>query len=276
MGATVTIATTKAQVPVIYDQLGEDVNLSVEPCRRDTFPAIALAVAYLHDVKMVSEDEVIVICPVDSFVDEDYFETIKALGEQAQKGEANLVLMGIQPAYPSEKFGYIIPESMEEISWVSAFKEKLDIKTAKGYISQGALWNGGVFATKMRYVLERAHELIHYGNYEELLAKYATLEKISFDYAIVENEPKIQVLCFKGLWRDVGTWNTLIETMEVFTVGKATLSERCNNVNVINELNLPIVCMGIKDIIVSASLEGILVSDRKQSDYIKPYVDKIE
>ena len=64
-GATVTIATSKSQVSAIHNQLGEDVGVSVEPCRRDTFPAIALATAYLHDVQGVSEDEAVVVCPVD-------------------------------------------------------------------------------------------------------------------------------------------------------------------------------------------------------------------
>ena len=112
--ATVTIATSKTQVSAIHNQLGEEVGVSVEPCRRDTFPAIALATAYLHDVQGISEDEAVVVCPVDPYVQDDYFEALKKLGEQAEKGEANLVLMGIEPTYPSEKYGYIIPTSEEQ------------------------------------------------------------------------------------------------------------------------------------------------------------------
>ena len=63
--ADVTIATSKAQVSTIHNQLGPDVGISVEPCRRDTFPAIALVTAYLHDIRGISEDEVVVVCPVD-------------------------------------------------------------------------------------------------------------------------------------------------------------------------------------------------------------------
>ena len=141
--ATVTIATSKTQVSSIHNQLGETVGISVEPCRRDTFPAIALATAYLHDVQGISSDETVVVCPVDPYVEPDYFQGLKQLGEQAKKGEANLVLMGIEPTYPSEKYGYIIPETNNIVSKVSTFKEKPDIKTAQNYISQGALWNGG-------------------------------------------------------------------------------------------------------------------------------------
>ena len=274
--AKVTIATSKTQVSSIYNQIGEDVGVSIEPCRRDTFPAIALATAYLHDVQGVSEDEAVVVCPVDPYVHEDYFMALKELGLQAEKGEANLVLMGIEPTYPSEKYGYIIPEGKDQTSYVKEFKEKPDLETAKNYISQGALWNGGVFAYKLKYVLDRAHELIDFTDYQDLFDKYETLTKISFDYAVVEKESKIQVQRFGGEWKDLGTWNTLTEAMVENTIGKAILNDQCDNVHVVNELGVPVVCMGLKDVVVSASAQGILVSDKEQSSYIKPYVDGLD
>lgn len=274
--AMVTIATSKTQVSAIHNQLGENVGISVEPCRRDTFPAIALATAYLHDVQGVSEEEAVVVCPVDPYVDDAYFDALKKLGEQAEKGEANLVLMGVEPTYPSEKYGYIVPVSKEPTSMVETFKEKPDMETAKTYIAQGALWNGGVFAYRLKYVLQRAHELIDFTDYHDLFAKYDTLEKISFDYAVVEKEPKIQVKRFAGEWKDLGTWNTLTEAMEEETIGEAILNDNCENVHVVNELDVPVLCMGLKDVVVSASPEGILVSDKEQSSYIKPFVDKLD
>ncbi len=275
-GASVTIATSKTQVSAIHNQLGENVGVCVEPCRRDTFPAIALATAYLHDVKHVPVEEAVVVCPVDPFVEQDYFEALKKLSDLAQTGEANLTLMGIEPTYPSEKYGYIIPADKEAVSQVKTFREKPDVKTAEQYISQGALWNGGVFAYRLGYVLEKAHELIDFEDYDDLYGKYETLEKISFDYAVVEKEPKIAVMRFAGQWKDLGTWNTLTEAMEESCVGDAILNETCENVHVINELAVPVLCMGLKDVIVSASGEGILVSDKEQSSYIKPFVDKID
>lgn len=247
----------------------------MEPCRRDTFPAIVLATAYLHYVQGVALDEAVVVCPVDPYVEDEYFDALKKLGEQAEKGEANLVLMGIEPTYPSEKYGYIIPTSEDQTSFVSTFKEKPDAVTAQNYIDQGALWNGGVFAYKLGYVLEKAHELIDFTDYEDLFTKYDTLTKISFDYAVVEKEDKIQVQRFGGEWKDLGTWNTLVEAMVESSVGEAVLNDKCENVHVVNEMGVPVVCMGLKDVVVSASPEGILVSDKEQSSYIKPIVDKI-
>lgn len=109
----------------------------MEPCRQDTFPAIALATAYLHDVKGVSLEEPVVVCPVDPYVNNDYFEALKQLSALAAQGKANLSLMGIEPTYPSEKYGYIIPETAEPVSKVKTFKEKPDAKTAAVYIEQG-------------------------------------------------------------------------------------------------------------------------------------------
>lgn len=274
--ATVTIATSKSQVSTIHNQLGENVGVSVEPCRRDTFPAIALAVAYLHDVKGIGENESVVVCPVDPYVEEDYFTAIKELGTQAEKSDANLVLMGIEPTYPSEKYGYIIPKTTDEVSDVAMFKEKPTEQVAKEYIEKGALWNGGVFAFRLGHVLERAHELIDFKDYNDLFEKYDTLQKISFDYAVVEHEEKIQVMRFAGQWKDLGTWNTLTEAMDGNAVGKAIFNETCENTHVVNELNVPVLCMGLKDVVVSASPEGILVSDKNQSSYIKPFVDDID
>lgn len=274
--ATVTIATSKTQVSAIHNQLGDEVGISVEPCRRDTFPAIALATAYLVDVQHIDPEESVVVCPVDPYVEDDYFEALRGLSEQAEKGEANLVLMGIEPTYPSEKYGYIIPESAEHTATVKTFKEKPTADVAKEYIAQGALWNGGVFAYKLKYVMDIAHQLIDFTDYHDLFAKYETLTKISFDYAVVEKEKKIQVQRFAGQWKDLGTWNTLTEAMEEAVVGKGEMNDSCTGVYIVNEMDVPVLAMGLHDVVISASPEGILVSDKEQSSYIKPFVDRFE
>ena len=274
--ATVTIATSKSQVSSIHNQLGDAVGISVEPCRRDTFPAIALSSAYLHDIQGVGLDEAVVVCPVDPYVEDDYFEALKRLSDLAQVGAANLTLMGIEPTYPSSKYGYIIPRDKGEVSKVSTFKEKPTEEVAAGYIAQGALWNGGVFAYRLGYVLDRAQELIGFSDYQQLFSRFEELKKISFDYAVVEHEQDIAVMRFRGIWQDLGTWNTLTEGMTEPVMGKGILGAGCENVHIINELNVPVLCMGLKDTIVAASPEGILVTDRESSAHIKPYVDGIE
>ena len=274
--AKVTVATSKTQVSAIKNQLGNNVGISLEPYRRDTFPAIALATSYLHDVLGVSDEAAVVVCPVDPYVEDDYFEALKELHSLAIQGESNLVLMGMEPTYPSEKYGYIIPRSSAQVSEVTSFKEKPDVETAQSYIENGALWNSGIFAYKIGYVLTKAHELIDFDDYYDLYGKYETLNKISFDYAVVEKESSIRVMRFAGQWKDLGTWNTLTESMEESTIGSVILNNTCENIHVVNELDVPVLCMGLKDVVIAASTEGILVSDKEQSSYIKPYVDEIK
>ncbi len=269
----VTIATSKSQVSSIHNQLDDRVSISIEPFRRDTFPAIALASAYLHDVQGVSIDESVVVCPVDSYVDDDYFVMLKKLSEQADKGGANLVLMGIEPTYPSEKYGYILPVSSNFLSKVEAFKEKPDVKTAGEYISKGALWNAGIFAYKLRYVLDISKKILGTDDYIELFSKYESLEKISFDYAVVEKEKNIQVMRFSGFWVDIGSWNTLTEAMNTDIIGDASMDESCENVHIVNELDVPILAMGLKNVVIAASPDGILVSDKDKSCCLKKYVE---
>lgn len=269
--ARIIIATSENQVTSINAQLGDKVGISIEPCRRDTFPAIALATTYLHDVKSVPVDEAVVVCPVDPYVEATYFQMLHQLSDQADKGESNLVLMGIEPTYPSEKYGYILPETSETLSTVDTFKEKPDVPTAEKYIAQGALWNAGVFAFKLKYVLDIAEKIFGTCSYRELFTNYTNLTKISFDYAVVEKEPKIQVMRFAGEWKDLGTWNTLTEAMIDEVAGNAVAAE-CENTHVINELQIPLIALGVKNLAIAATPDGILVTEKNKSDKLKEYV----
>lgn len=269
--AVVTIATSENQVTSIRTQLGDAVGISVEPYRRDTFPAIALATAYLHDKKGVQENETVVVCPVDPYVEYDYFQMLEKLSMQATKGEANLVLMGVEPTYPSEKYGYIIPKSKDSVSEVETFKEKPDAETAEKYISAGALWNGGVFAYKISYVLDIAKRIFGTAEYQWIFDNYNMLTKISFDYAVVEKEKRIQVMRFSGKWKDLGTWNTLTEAMSDEVAGNA-IAVDCSNTHVINELQIPLIALGVNNLAIAATPDGILVTDKKKSDRLKDHV----
>lgn len=273
--SSITIATSKTQASAINNQLSDSVEICVEPCRRDTFPAIALVVSFLHCKKNVSIDDAVVVCPVDPYVEKDYFECIRKLYELALNGDKNIYLMGINPTIPSEKYGYIIPKTKETVSSVLTFKEKPDEETAKDYIKQGALWNGGVFAFKLGYVLDIAKKVFGTNSYEELYSNYENLEAISFDYAVVEKEKDIGVLKFNGSWVDAGSWATLTDIMSENIIGDAKMDETCSNVHIVNELDVPIIALGVKDMIISASPDGILVADKETSSAVKKYVDDI-
>lgn len=271
----ITVATEKKQVSAIKNQLGDKINICVEPERRDTFPAIALAVSYLQDVKQVGIEESVLVCPVDPYVEYGYFKYLRKLVEYANEGEkGNLFLLGVDPTYPSQKYGYIIPETMDVYSNVRMFKEKPTAEEAKVYISEGAMWNSGAFVFKVDYLMKKAHEHMQFHDYHNLYHNYEKCSSISFDYAVVEQETSIQVMRFSGKWKDIGTWNTFTESMSESVIGKAVLDSSCQNTHVINELNIPILGMGLKGLVVAASGDGILISDKEQSSFIKSYVDQ--
>ena len=273
--ANVVIATGKRQVGTIKHQLGSKVSICIEPCRRDTFPAIALASAFLASVKNVSPDEPVVVCPVDPYVNLDYFEAVKKLSELATDGQSNLALLGIAPTFPSSSYGYIMPESKDTVSRVNRFIEKPNETAAAEYIEQGALWNGGVFAYKLSYLLEISRKMLGSADYQTLYDNYENLTKISFDYAVVEKEKNIRCLRFAGEWRDVGSWDAFTDVMDSEAIGNVQMAD-CKNTNVINQLDMPVICVGLNDIVVSVGCDGVLVSDKAKSSTIKPYVDKLD
>ena len=272
----ITVATSKAQVSAIHNQLGNRVSICAEPCRKDTFAAITLAAAFLHDIKKVPLHETVVFCPVDPYVESDYFKELRELHGLAEKGGANLSLLGIEPTYPSEKYGYIIPKDKKRVSTVLSFKEKPGAAQAKLYIGQGALWNAGVFAFQLGYILEKAGSLAAYTNYWDLYANYGALIENSFDYMIAEKEKHMQVMRFVGKWKDVGTWNTLTDTMDEEIVGNAVMDGMCKNVHIVNELDIPVLCMGLENAVISAGPDGILAADKERSSYMKPFIDQMK
>jgi mannose-1-phosphate guanylyltransferase len=271
----ITITTSKSQVSTIRNQLGDNLSICVEPSRKDTFPAIALAASYLYHVKKLPREEVIVICPVDPYVDLDYFEALFMMSKHLSSNNNALSLLGIEPTHPSEKYGYIIPKSNERITQVKYFKEKPSKASAELLIKQGALWNGGVFVFSLGYILDKIHKIINFSDYDDLLSKYESLNKISFDFAVVEKEENIDVFRFSGQWVDLGTWNTISDALKDQSIGRVTFDDHCKDVNVINELDIPILCMGLENIIVGVSPDGILISNKEKSSYIKPYVENI-
>ncbi|MCR4923495.1 MAG: cupin domain-containing protein [Lachnospiraceae bacterium] len=268
--ANIVIVTADSQVNTLQRQVGSDIEICVEPSRKKTFPATALACAYLKDKKGIDEKEAVVVCPVDTFTENEYFTMFKTLSESLE--DVNLALIGIEPTYPSEKYGYIIPKDRNDVSIVSSFKEKPDEDTARKYIEQGALWNGGVFAFKLSYMLGKVEKYLSSSSYDYLYDNYESLSRMSFDHEVVEREDSIKVFRYSGAWKDLGTWNTLTEAMEDEASGNAKLIN-CENTHVLNELQLPLIAMGLKNVAVAATPDGILVSDKHESSYLKPYVD---
>jgi mannose-1-phosphate guanylyltransferase len=243
-------------------------------------PAIMLSSMFVaSELEGTQRDDTIIVMPIDFYVEQDYFDSIEKLTAAVQADIAVITLLGINPTYPSEKYGYIVPKSPNDTSdfkMVSSFKEKPDSETANQLISQGAFWNGGVFAFKLGYLLDIITKYTSSMSYQELSTNYGKLPKTSFDYGVAEKTTSVAVIPYSGMWKDLGTWNTLTEEMADAASGIAIIDESDTNVHVVNELIVPIVVTGLSDVIVAATPDGILVSSKEASVDIKDLIERIE
>ena len=276
LDAAITFATNASQRDIIVNQLGEEIDMVLEPERRDTFPAIALAASYLSLSKGCKDDEVVIIMPCDPYTEAGYFETIRKMAQCVEADVADLVLMGIKPTYPSAKYGYVVPASGnddDDFQRVSRFTEKPDEATAEKLLAQGAYWNGGVFAFRLGYMMNIVGKYINTRDFATLRSRYSEFPRISFDYEVAEKAESVAVVPFEGEWKDLGTWNTLTDELRQHAIGNAHLGPKNVNTHVINELSTPIFVDGLKDAVVAASPDGILVCAKSETENIKKYVD---
>lgn len=274
----ITFATNAVQRDSIINQLGEDVSVVTEPERRDTFPAIALAASYLAKEKKCGSDEIVVVMPCDVYTESRYFVTIGKMVETVKNNVADLVLMGIAPTYPSEKFGYVVPkkaETSEGVKMVERFTEKPNEEKAKQLLEQGAYWNGGVFAFRLGYMMNIVDQYLKTDTFQETHKRYAEFPKISFDYEVAEKAESVAVVPFAGEWKDLGTWNALCEELPSTHIGNVMMGDNNENTHAVNELGIPVFCNGLKDVIVAASPDGIMVCDKQDSEKIKDYANKL-
>lgn len=275
----ITVATSASQRESVEMQLGENVDIVTEPSRRNTFPAICLACEYLRLEKGLPADEPVIVMPCDPFADKGYFRVVREMAKGVAANVAELIVMGITPTYPSAKYGYILPERQmlgEGIFKVARFIEKPDVKTAQELIAQGAQWNGGVFAFRLGYVTDKLRSYLSDGSFSDLVANYGELPKISFDYEVVERAENIGMIPFGGQWKDLGTWNTLTEELKDATNGNVITDGASTNTHIINELGIPMLCLGTQDLVIAATPDGILVSEKRLCENIKHYAEELK
>lgn len=278
--AEITVATSNVQEDLIKDQLGEQISIVSEPSRRDTFPAIALACSYLAFEKHCSDDEIVVVMPCDAFTDNGYFETIQLMAEAVKNGISELILMGIKPTCASEKFGYIVPGGADIYNECTAYKvshfvEKPDKITAENLIKENAFWNGGVFVFQLKYMMNIIRTYVSHASFQEIRNHYEAFPKISFDYEVVEKAQSISVISFNGKWCDLGTWNSFAKELHGNSIGNIIMDEDSVNTHIINELDIPVLCVGTENLMVVVSNDGILVANKEGCENIKNYVDRL-
>ncbi|AET61282.1 mannose-1-phosphate guanylyltransferase [Paenibacillus terrae HPL-003] len=245
-----------------------------EPAKRGTFTAAALAAAHFH-ARGVGLDEIVCIAPADMFAGNDFFHSVAALPSLLLDSGADLAMLGTRPTHPSDQYGYIIPDRggirKGNISYASVarFTEKPDRTGAQQLISQGALWNCGIYAFKLRYMLACMERSDLPLNDKALCAMYDSLPVRSFDEEIAERAERAVVLPYEGEWRDIGSWQALSEQLGNRVIGRGQISGPAHGTHIVNELPYPLHVIGVEDIIAAASPDGILIAAKSHANAIK-------
>ena len=221
-------------------------NIIGEPMRRDTGAAVALGVK-------TAGKGVIAFFPADQLV-----TNVKAfqvsLKEAVKKAEAvdTIVTLGIKPTRPATEFGYIDPKA-------GKFVEKPDAKKAKALVKRGCLWNAGMFIARSE-VFKSAFAKFAPELKDVSLKDYPNLKRISFDYAVMEKLPRVEVVASDCGWDDVGGYGALAKYHPELVDAEGNLVK-----SVAQEIKL----LGVKNLIVVATAKGILVAEKSKIGDIK-------
>lgn len=259
------------QVGIVQRHAGERIPIIREPHKKGTFTAVMLAVSYLHSVLRTDPEETLVFLPVDAFVETDFFRLLLQFPDVLTQSRANLALVGVSPSAPSNQYGYIVPHRSKQRAYatVAEFVEKPDARLAARLIERNALWNCGVFGFALKHMVAYANRLGLPTRFENLLQLYGDLPERSFDTEVAEKTKHAVVIPYRGMWRDLGTWETLTKQMRGRIVGPGSITGHSADTHLVNELPCPVQVIDVSGVVVAASPDGILVANKQSADLIK-------
>jgi mannose-1-phosphate guanylyltransferase len=288
------IVTAAMYRPLVLEQLPEldESRMITEPVQRDTGPCVALtALRFLRE----GDDEVLVMMPSDHHI-----PNLIALGEALAKAEslamatASIITLGVVPSRPETSYGYIVASAGSSdlvdggVRRVSSFLEKPDIETAESLVSRSdVFWNSGIIVWKPSTIAlsmeEHQSELwkafIHAG--DSIDDVYVELPKISVDYAILEKATNLFTIPFRCQWEDLGSWSSLERIREEeadangnIMHGKIHAFE--SNQNIIFSDGHKTIVIGVEDLIIVSTAEGLLVCHKSKEPFLKSIVQRVD
>lgn len=266
-------------------------NIIIEPAMRDTASGIGLAAAI---IAKRHPKEVMAVIYADHIIGnkKEFQKSLKTAEKLALK-EDTLNIIEVTATEPNTGYGYVKTGELNkkidqlEVYNLDRFVEKPNLKKAKEFLKSGNyLWNTGLYVWKASTLLEHYRTLLPdtYKKFEKMMEKYdtkdqnktldslyPTLEKISIDYAIMEKvSPKeIRIIKTKNLeWSDVGTWETVWQFVsKKAEKNKFTLD--CKNTIIYSETNKKVIAIGLKDLIIIDTKDGLLVCKKEDAKRIK-------
>jgi len=277
-------------------EIGAEATILLEPERRDSAAAVGAAAAWAtaRDPKTI----VAMLAADHIFEDGRQFARLCAQARDvAATGE--IVTFGITPDHPATGYGYIHPAEPLAIDPVvrriARFVEKPDEKRARAFIADGYLWNSGNFVFRADIMLEELKrfesEIAAAAIAAVARAKrdlgfvvldhgaFIKAPKTSIDYAVMERTDKAAVMRADVGWSDVGEWSAVWRLSPRDAKGNSlrgrAVAIDSANVLVRSEERLAAV-IGLRDVVVIATADAVLVADRSQTDKVKALVERLK
>jgi len=284
---------------IVAEQLREcdiEADIVLEPMRRDSAMAVAVAAALAHERH---PEAVVLILAADHVVRN--VEAFKSACREAAIAAADglIVTFGINPTFPATHYGYIRPGSKVNggaALAVEAFVEKPDAETATGYVAENYLWNSGNFAFRADVMLEEiaryepdiaaAAKLAVEGMARDLdflrlpAEPFGQAPKKSIDYAVMERTDRAAVVPVDLGWSDVGSWSAVWDVMSHDADGNASTGSvvfyDSRNSLVRSEDAILTAVVGLENIIVVATPDAVLVTSRDKAEQVKGLVEQLK
>lgn len=273
-------------------------SIVLEPCGRDTAPAITLAALQVLET---GGDDLMLVSPADHVIeDQELFLTyVQAAAKAARDG--NLVLFGICPDRVETGYGYIRYAPGNDVDAgiqaraVTCFTEKPDLPTAQQLFASGDhLWNSGIFLFRASVFLaelkrfepelydcaQAAHSArerdLEFVRIDEIL--FSGCRKVSVDYAVMERTERAVVIPYPGKWNDVGAWSAVWDISSKDSAGNvaptSALALDSRNCFVHGDRRL-VTLLGVDDLMVIDTPDALLVAHRDKVQDIKALVGQL-
>jgi mannose-1-phosphate guanylyltransferase/mannose-6-phosphate isomerase len=258
-------------------------QIIVEPERKNTAPAIALAVKYMQEFMNAQDDECFVVCSSDHLLSPEnvFLEGIRRGIYLAQKKQH--VVFGIRPNKPETGYGYIKPK--KGCSGVEKFVEKPDVATAQQYVLSGEyLWNSGIFVFQIGHLIQELSKVCPtisekmHGAFSEMVQNFAEMPDISIDYALMEKSSTISVIPLEITWSDVGSWDSVYEMLDKDSdqnvkIGNV-LAQDTRNCLIVGDKRL-ISTIGLDEVFVIETEDALFIGKKGESQKVKGLVEEL-
>jgi mannose-1-phosphate guanylyltransferase len=282
----ITVITSVEHVPITREELFEvpGDNIVGEPSRMNTAPACVLGALKCDG------GEILLTVPADHIIrDEEAFWESFDKGVSALEKAGGLFTFGIEPTRPETGYGYIeVGEELEEgVFEVKRFREKPNLETAREFISRGGfLWNSGMFLWRsgefLDEMMKHAPEVINplrdidLEDQKILEQAYSNVERISVDNALMERSGSVRVVPCDPDWSDVGSWESVRELAGYSTEGPRTAFIDSERILVRAPEGRKVAVVGLKDLIIVETDEGLLVLNEKRSQDVRRAARKLK